>query len=83
MTLFEALMDMGKGRFVDTGCDWMLVALAKGTYTFRLYDEDEIIIVLNGTPSENAHRIEKEWYDKLGWRGNRIIKADYSKTIKQ
>lgn len=63
MTLYEALQDIGKGRFVDNGCDYDLIALAKGTYTFRNDWEDyAFTITLDGKQGENAQKIEREYF---------------------
>ena len=62
MTLYEALQDIGKGRFYDTGCDWDCVALAKGTYTFEFHDAPTFTITLDGKQGDNARMIEKEFY---------------------
>lgn len=59
MTLYEALQDIGKGRFYDNGCDWDFVALAKGTYTFEFWDAPTFTITLDGKQGDNARMIEK------------------------
>jgi len=85
MTLYEALQDIGKGRFVDNGCDYELIALAKGLYTFTVSThtapyEQVIEIRLDGKQGENAHNLEKEYYSKVSaiYR-NSIIKAEYTR----
>ena len=62
MTLFEALQDMGKGRIIDTGCDYELIALARGVYTFHFWETGEdLVITLSETPAENARAIKKQF----------------------
>lgn len=65
MTLYEALQDIGKGRFYDNGCDWDFVALAKGVYTFEFWDAPTFTITLDGKQGDNARMIEKEYYKHL------------------
>ncbi len=86
MTLYESLQDKGKGRFIDNGCDFEMIALAKGTYTFtvRTYYapyEREIKITLDGKQGENARRMEKEFFEKTqhGYFANSITKLEYSR----
>ena len=65
MTLYEALQDINKGRFVDTGCDFQIVALAKGFYT--IYNGGKVFsISLTGKQGDNARTIEKE-YNSFCW----------------
>jgi len=80
MTLLEALQDIGKGRIIDNGCDYELIALAKGVYTFTLANEQIIKITLDGKQGENARRIDREFYSAANkiYR-NRIVKAEYKK----
>lgn len=80
MTLYEALQDIGKGRIIDNGCDFELIALAKGRYTFTLADESTIEIITDGRQGENARDLEKEYYNKVSsiYR-NSIIKAEYTR----
>lgn len=86
MTLYEALQDIGKGRFVDNGCDYELIAIAKGLYTFtvRTYTapyEQIIKIRLDGKQGENARDIEKQFYEKVERHcNNRITKAEYKRA---
>lgn len=85
MTLYEALQDKGKGRFIDNGCDFEMIALAKGTYTFTVRTdsfpyEKEITIILDGKQGENARKMEKEFYSiSGGYYHNKIIALDYSR----
>lgn len=80
MTLYEALQDIGKGRIIDNGCDFELIALAKGRYTFTLADESTIEIIINGRQGENARNLEKEYYSKApAIYRNHIIKAEYTR----
>ena len=74
MKLYEALEDIGKGRFKDFDCDRELIALAKGVYTFR-EERKEYSITLDGTPAENAERIQKEYYRLTDT--NNILSLDY------
>ena len=80
MTLLEALQDIGKGRIIDNGCDYELIALAKGVYTFTLANEQIIKITLDGKQGENARRIDREFYNTANkiYR-NSIVKAEYKK----
>lgn len=80
MTLFESLQDIKKGRFIDTGCDYKLIALAKGLYCFTLASGEKIEIRLDGKQGENAVKIEKEFYSRAGkiYR-DRITKAEYTR----
>ena len=82
MTLYEALQDIEKGRFIDTGCDYQIIALAKGFYCFTLASGEKIEIRLDGKQGENARRIEREFYSRAGkiYR-DRIIKAEYKKGV--
>ena len=61
MTLLEALQDIGKGRIIDNGCDYQLIALAKGVYTITIENGRKIEITLDGKQGENARRIEGEF----------------------
>lgn len=80
MTLFESLQDIGKGRFIDNGCDYELIALAKGLYCFTLASGEMIEIRLDGKQGENAAKIEKEYYSKApAIYRKQIIKAEYKK----
>ena len=79
MTLLEALQDIGKGRIIDNGCSYELIALAKGAYTFTLANGKEISIILNGKQGENAEHIEKDFYNKVSGIDRRIIKAEYKR----
>lgn len=66
MTLLEALQDIGKGRIIDNGCNYELVALAKGTYKIKNHWHGlETEITLDGKPGENAAAIEKAYYNFL------------------
>ena len=69
MTLYEALQDQGKGRIIDNGCDYDLIALAKGSYTARFYNGKVFNITLTGKQGENDRKIEKEY--NLFCRDNR------------
>lgn len=86
MTLYEALQDIGKGRFVDNGCDYELIALAKGTYTFivntyRTPYEQVVKIRLDGRQGENAHNIERLFSEQVkSFCRNNIIKAEYRRA---
>lgn len=89
MTLFEALQDINKGRFVDTGCDYRLLALASGRYTIttqychKTGGAAVFSITLTGKQGENASRIEREFcefceYHKLMY--NCIHSIEYRKN---
>lgn len=81
MTLLEALQDIGKGRIIDNGCNYELIALAKGRYTLTI-DEEPLTITLTGTPGENADEIQRVYSDHIHSRHklyNRITKAEYKK----
>lgn len=81
MTLLEALQDIGKGRIIDNGCDYQLIALAKGKYIFTLANDATIEIRLDGKQGDNARKIEKEFYSRTNWiYHNRIKKAEYTKN---
>jgi len=76
MTVLEALSDIGKGRIIDNGCEYELIALAKGTYTFHFSIGVTDSITLSGGRGENAQQMR--WYDRnLGSRHNSIVKAEY------
>ena len=76
MTVLEALEDIGKGRIIDNGCDYELIALAKGTYTFHFSIGETDTITLSGGRGANAHQMR--WYDRnLGINRDKIIKAEY------
>lgn len=80
MTLYESLQDKGKGRFIDTGCDYEMIALAKGTYTFTLASGATNSIILSGTQGENARKMEKDFYRWTnGIYHNTITKLEYSR----
>ena len=87
MTLYEALQDIGKGRFIDNGCDEELIAIAKGKYRFYFWlpgktDNGFIEIVLTGKQGENARQIERQFYtvcQACSLYPNGIIKAEYRK----
>lgn len=80
MTLYESLQDIGKGRFIDNGCNYELIALAKGRYTFTLADESAIEIIVDGRQGENARNLEKEYYSKVyAIYRNSITKAEYTR----
>lgn len=86
MTLYEALQDIGKGRFVDNGCDYELIAIAKGLYTFTVSThtapyEQVIKIRLDGKQGENAREIEMQFSMKVERHcSNRITKAEYKRA---
>ena len=83
MTLLEALQDIGKGRIIDNGCSYDLIALAKGIYTFtvRTYSEEKSIeIKLDGKQGENARRIESIFYS-INKQHYPIVKAEYRKIF--
>lgn len=82
MTLYEALQDIGKGRFYNNGCDYTFAAVAKGTYFFTFPNDETIEITVDGKQSENAWNLEKEYYKKAyavnyNMYHNRITKAEY------
>jgi hypothetical protein len=83
MTLLEALEDIGKGRIIDNGCDYELIALAKGRYIFVIGWIDEILVIdLDGKPGENARKIERtfdEYCEKNHKLYNCIHHAEYKK----
>lgn len=83
MTLLEALEDIGKGRIIDNGCDYELIALAKGRYTFTFWRTGEALeITLTGKQGENAQQIERifnEYCYKNHLSYNEIYSADYTK----
>ena len=84
MTLLESLQDIGKGRIIDNGCEYELIALAKGVYTFTLANGEQIQIKLDGRQGENAAQMLKEYREKAqaincGAYYNRIIKAEYKR----
>ena len=89
MTLYDALQDINRGRFIDTGCDYQMIALAKGRYTIttcychKTGGAAVFSITLTGKQGENAHRIERDFYKfceehKLMY--NCIYSIDYSKN---
>ena len=62
MTVLEALQDIGKGRIIDNGCNYELIAIAKGRYTFHFWENgQDLIITLAGTPAENAAAIQAQF----------------------
>lgn len=82
MTLYEALQDAGKGRIVDTGCDYKLIALAKGRYTFTTFTGYTFTLEATGSPAENARQIERQFYaesTKNRFLYNEIKRMDYKK----
>ena len=83
MTLYEALQDIGKGRFTDNGCDYQIIALAKGRYNFKFWRTGATLeITLAGKPGENARQIERAFYtycEKNHLLYDEITSADYSK----
>ena len=83
MTLLEALEDIGKGRIIDNpnACEYRLVALARGIYSFYIWQTGETVeIELTGTPTENAEKIEKEWYKRVQpFYQDSITRAAYRK----
>lgn len=87
MTLLEALQDIGKGRIIDNGCEYELIALAKGTYTFKnSWYGDEFEITLTGKQGENARQLEKAFYDYIEAHHrsyNSISQAEYKKGAKR
>ena len=89
MTLYEALQDINKGRFINTGCDCSMISLASGRYPIttqychKLGRAAVISITLTGKQGENARRIEREFYKfceehKLMY--NCIYSIDYAKN---
>lgn len=62
-TLYDALQDIGKGRFIDTGCDYQIIALAKGFYKITMQNGKQFEITLDGKQGENAWQIEKKFYE--------------------
>ena len=84
MTIIESLQDIGKGRVIDNGCNYELIALAKGVYTFTISNGEKIEITLTGRQGENAAQIEKEFYRQAKpMHHNAIIKAEYRKAGKR
>lgn len=85
MELYEALQDIGKGRFYDNGCDYTFSALASGVYNFEIYfysgEIKPLEIVVNGKPSENAETLEREFYHfmDLNRAASHIYSLSYSK----
>ena len=83
MTLYDALQDIGKGRFVDTGCDWQMVALAKGMYTISFrYPREPLTITLTGKQGENAADMERAFYNYIDANHilyNAVTGIDYKK----
>ena len=84
MTLLEALQDIGKGRIIDNGCEYELIALAKGAYTFTLANGAQIEIKTAGKQGENAAQLVREYREKAqriahGAYYNSIIKAEYKR----
>jgi len=83
MTLLEALEDIGKGRIIDNGCDYELIALAKGRYTFTFWRTGgKFEIILTGKQGDNARQIQREFFnycEKNHLLYNEITSADYTK----
>ena len=82
MTLYEALQDIGKGRIIDNGCDYVMISLAKGRYT--IHNGGKVFsITLTGSQGENARTLERE-YNSFCWGSrldhNRINKIEYKKA---
>ena len=86
MTLLEALEDIGKGRIIDNGCDYELIALAKGTYTFTIgWVDDYFTITLTGKQGENAQEMQRAFYNYVETHYkeyNCIHKAEYRRLKK-
>lgn len=86
MTLLEALQDIGKGRIIDNGCEFELIALAKGTYVFKnFWYDDEFEITLTGTQGENAREIQRAFYNYIATNHriyNSISQAEYRRLKK-
>lgn len=92
MTLLESLQDIGKGRIIDNGCEYELIALAKGNYTFttRNYsgEEKDFSFTLDGRQGENAKMIQCLWEAYLRRNASpllhdKIVKAEYRKAGKR
>ena len=89
MTIIEALQDIGKGRIIDNGCEYELIALAKGKYTFtvRNYsgEEKDFSVTLDGRQGENAEMIQCLWEAYLRKESpllhDKIVKAEYRKAV--
>lgn len=83
MTLLESLQDIGKGRVIDTGCDYELIALAKGTYHFEFNSFshlEPLTVTLTGKQGENARELKRAYYNHNRLGGNSITKAEYTPT---
>ena len=82
MTLIEALQDICKGRIIDNGCNYELVALAKGKYKFWLNCfQDVFEITLTGKQGENAETIQRAFNNYLiekRFYYSEIYKAEYT-----
>lgn len=83
MTLYQALQDVNKGRIIDNGCNYELIALAKGRYTFELFSGRSITIICNDTPAENARKLENNYYNMItpAEHFDGIRTADYTKEV--
>lgn len=62
-TLYDALQDICKGRFIESGGDIQIIALAKGFYKITMQNGKQFEITLDGKQGENAWQIEKKFYD--------------------
>ena len=85
MTLYKALQDINKGRFIDNGYNLQLVAIAKGRYIFHLLSGDKFEIELLNKQGENARQIENEFYIFIHINNilySDIISADYKKPTR-
>ena len=87
MTLIEALQDICKGRIIDNGCSYELVALAKGHYKFWVNRfQDVFEITLTGKQGENATTIQREfnkYLDEKHFFYSEIYKAEYTPITKK
>lgn len=87
MTLIEALQDICKGRIIDNGCNYELIALAKGTYKFWINCYRDVFeITLKGKQGENAATIQREFNKYLHEKHfyySEIYKAEYTPNKKK
>ncbi len=87
MTLLEALQDIYKGRIIDNGCNYELIALAKGKYKFWLNCFHDVFeITLTGNQGENAATIQREFNKYLiekRFYYSEIYKAEYTPNKKK
>ena len=87
MTLYEALQDICKGRIIESGGSYELVALAKGHYKFWVNCFQNVFeITLTGKQGENAETIQREFYKYLHEKHfyySEIYKAEYTPITKK